>query len=671
MKTLKKIFHIESSFKSVEEEDGSLKISGYASTNDVDRVGDVIVPDAWNKNGGLDNFQKNPIILFNHDYDRPVGRATSIKVDERGLKLEVKISKAAQDIIQLVKDGVLSAFSVGFRVKDAKYDSDHDIYYITEAELYETSIVSVPCNQDAVFSLAKSFDSAEDKREFFKQIIDPAEQHAEDSVNAQDSAGEMAKDVDTSITKEIEMTPEELKAMAESVARETAAAIAKSQADAAAAAAKQKEVDTKETDRINAIVTSGAEKLMADIESRFKEKNESLETIVNELKEELKSRSSEIEKMRESKRNFTDRTGGSDWRKEFKEEVVDTYILGLASGKGWNTKRTTGLLEKVNSHSGVEVSSEDFEQIVSTNIERDIENSLILAPLFREMPMTSATMILPIMPDAGYAQFADGGTYATRNGKQTAPHGNLDERGVAVATGDGIALGERVISTKKLISTSFLGNETEEDAILPILPLIREAMVRSHARAIENALLLGNHAQGAFGTAGASFDGLVTLAAADGHIATPAGVYAGTDVITAADLFQLRKGMGKYGVRPEDVVYIVSQDAYYNLIEDAEFQDANLVTASVATKLKGSIGSVYGSQIIMCDEYAAKGAHMFHAMAVYTRNYAIPRLRGLKIESEYSVQEQRRVLVASQRLGFVDIIDGAATKFARRYKAVS
>ena len=71
---------------------------------------------------------------------------------------------------------------------------------------------------------------------------------------------------------------------------------------------------------------------------------------------------------------------------------------------------------------------------------------------------------------------------------------------------------ERTLSTKKLISQSYLGNETEEDAILPILPLIRESMVRSHARAMENAILAGNHADGAFGTGGAAFEGLITMA---------------------------------------------------------------------------------------------------------------------------------------------------------------
>jgi hypothetical protein len=47
----------------------------------------------------------------------------------------------------------------------------------------------------------------------------------------------------------------------------------------------------------------------------------------------------------------------------------------------------------------------------------------------------------------------------------------------------------------------------------------------------------------------------------------------------------------------------------------------------------------------------------------------MPRLRGVTIESDYEVANQRRVLVASQRLGFTDLIDGATTVHARSYKA--
>jgi HK97 family phage major capsid protein len=322
-------------------------------------------------------------------------------------------------------------------------------------------------------------------------------------------------------------------------------------------------------------------------------------------------------------------------------------------------------MEKANAHSSIEVSSDDFEQVVSTNIERDIQNELVLAPLFREIPMTSATQIIPILPDAGYAEFT-----ANQAASGSSPHGNLQTRGASYNPGSaaGLNLTERSLSTKKLISQTFLGNETEEDAIMPILPLLRESMVRAHARAIENAILVGDDADGAFGTSGASFEGLCHLAANDSQTTQPSGTFATTDSVTAADLLGLRKSMGKYGVNPSEVVYIVSQDVYYNLLEDAEFQDVNLV-GDMATKLNGEIGQVFGSRVLICDEFAAKAHSKFNAVAVYPRNFVMPRLRGVTVESDYEVANQRRVLVASQRIGFIDLIDGASAKQALKYKS--
>ena len=91
---MEKIFNLTSTFKSHVAEDGSAMIRGMASTSDFDRAGDSISHEAWTK-GGLKNFEKNPIILFNHDYDRPIGRATGLKVTDNGLELEAKISKSA------------------------------------------------------------------------------------------------------------------------------------------------------------------------------------------------------------------------------------------------------------------------------------------------------------------------------------------------------------------------------------------------------------------------------------------------------------------------------------------------------------------------------------------------------------------------------------------------
>jgi len=408
---------------------------------------------------------------------------------------------------------------------------------------------------------------------------------------------------------------------------------------------------------------SGAEKLMQDVESRVKSDYSNLEQVVKSLEKQLAEKSEEIMNIRESKRHFSDRQGQGDWQKAFEQDILDAKFAGLATGKGWDTPMSKSLMEKVNAHSGVGVSSADFEQVVSTNIERDIQNELVLAPLFREIPMTAANMIIPILPDSGYAEFA-----SAQTASGSSPHGNLAERGDSYgAPFGGVDLTERTLSTKKLISQSYLGNETEEDAILPILPLIRESMVRSHARAIENALLVGDDADGAFGTSGASFEGLCHLARNDSDYTQSSTAFA-SDTLTAAELLSMRKNMGKYGVNPSEVVYIVSQRSYYELLEDAEFQDANLV-GDMATKLSGEIGQVFGSRVLLCDEFATPATGTFAAIAVYPRNFVMPRLRGVTVESDYEVANQRRVLVASQRLGFIDLIDNSTSKWGYMYSA--
>jgi len=676
-----KIFHWSSTFKTLgEDDDGSVNIKGYASTNASDRAGDVIDHEAWTKNGGLENFKGNPIILFNHDYNKPIGRATSLEVNENGLELGARISKSAGDVKELIKDGVLGAFSVGFRVKDADYIKETDGFMIKDAELFEVSVVSVPCNQAAMFSIAKSFDSQSEydewKAEFSKEEKQAHEMEAvnTDEIDAPQAVGKTTQQERHMSTEKTTPNAEfDLKAFAEEVAKSTAAKIAMQQAEQKAkevseaeekAVKLETEVTEKEAEqeKVKTIVTaglSGAEKLVNDVEKRVSERQGDLESVVNELQKDLSEKKEEINAMRESKRNFSDR-GDSNWAKAFQSDIDDAWVMGLATGKGWNTNMASDVMQKVNAHSGVGVSSADFEQTVSTNIERDIQLELVLAPLFREIQMTSATQILPIMPDSGYAEFT-----ANQAASGTSPHGNLEERGDAYdSTYSGIDMTERTLSTKKLISQSYLGNETEEDAILPILPLIRESIIRSHARGIENALLLGNHADGVYGTSGAAFEGLVTMAGAN---KTQSATAFASESLTASMLLNARKNMGKWGMNPRDVIYIVNSTEYFNLLSDAEFQDVNLV-GNMATKLNGEIGEVFGSKVIVCDEFKTPAVSKFFALAVNAKNFVMPRLRGVTIESDYEVANQRRVLVASQRLGFTDLIDASTACHTLQYK---
>ena len=178
------------------------------------------------------------------------------------------------------------------------------------------------------------------------------------------------------------------------------------------------------------------------------------------------------------------------------------------------------------------------------------------------------------------------------------------------------------------------------------MPMLVDSVARAHARAVDNAIINGS----------GSITGLDGFATAHG---TTLDISDGTK-LTAALLLAARKDMGKYGINPSDLAYVVSQARYFELIEDAGFQDVTDVGSDLATKITGQIGSVFGTPVIVSDSFPAEGAGVPVAFAVNTRNYVIPRLRGVTVETDYEVGNQRNVIVASQALGFEELVADAA-----------
>ena len=651
---MNKIFNLTSTFKSHEVEDGSVMIRGMASTNDFDRAGDTISPDAWAK-GGLHNFENNPIILFNHDYNKPIGRATGLKVTPKGLELEAKISKSAPEgVCELVKDGVLGAFSVGFRVKDADYLSETDGYKIKDAELFEVSVVSVPCNQAATFSLAKSFDSSEEY-EAFKKTFTNRVDLASQSLAKDDKLSVASDTLDgAQAQKEIKMseevkTPEvDLEAFAKKVAEETAAKIAMKQAETKAAEeaaaveaaekaqaeAEQKAAQEEEVKQ--AVVTgveSGTEKLMEDVQKELTARNADMEETLNKYKKELEEKSDEIAKMRESKRVFADRAEKSDISK-WGQDFLNAHMLGVMTRKGWDTDYARDIQEKAGIN--YTANAADIDQEVASLIEKEIQNELKVAALFREIPVNGAATVLPISVDVEPATFATNAT-----------SGNLENRGASDST---YKPKQVILNAYRLISSTFMDNEVDEQVLINLMPMLIEGVARAHGRAVENAILNGNSS---------APSGLTDFAAE--HVGGRRDISDG-DVVTAANLLNMRKEMGKYGLNPSDVTYIVSSASYYDLLSDSAFQTLDEVGSDLAVRITGTIGAVFGSPVVVSEEFPADNtAGNMAALAVYARNYVVPRLRGVTVEQDYEVMNQRRVVVATQSLGFEEIVAGSGS----------
>ena len=617
-----KVLFLNSSFIKSDTTDGettSITIEGYASTDDVDRQGDIVPASVWKK--GIQNYLKNPVILAYHNHCEPVGRMVGHKVDSKGLWIKARISSAADEVFDLVKDGILTAFSIGFRIVDAEYDAAKELFVVKELELHEISIVSVPANQNTLFSLSKAFDTAEEFKSF-KQQFAPESDSAKGLESSTEANGE--------IKKEWEMDPKQLEQMladaANKAAELTAKAIADTQAkqlaDKTAADKAEAELDARVKAAVASISTgdTGAERLMAEVEKRLATAEESSKSVIAGLEASLKEKASEIEAITKSKMSFQEAKDGMSYAD--KEKAV---LLSKMSGKAVDASRLgRQLVEKYGAH----VPSATWELEVSLNMENEIRRRLVVAPIFRNIAMQTNVMTIPVNPEAGYATWvtnAQFGAAASAGASQT--H----------------ALKEITLNAFKVATNEYTAYEEEEDSLLALMPVIRDAMVRRVAKAVDKAMLLG---------AGSGADPVKGLTVfATNTTATGNTVAAG---MTVAKMRALRQGLGAWGLDPSEVIYIVNTDTYYQLLDDTVFQTMNQVGPQ-ATLLTGQIGQIGGSPVLVSAEYASPGTGVAGAMAVNTANFIVGNQRGLRIDTQELVETQRRVMVASLRTGMTQI----------------
>lgn len=162
----------------------AVEIEWYASTKDKDRVWDIVVPDAFKS--ALEWYMMNPIVLLQHKAEKPIWVVEEANIDDNWLYIKAKITENTDWVMNQIKNGVLRAFSIWYRVKD--YDTDArelaDWSYdftniIKDLELFEISVVSIPANP---FALSKSIEWLLE----VKELVEWEEETVEES-NEQES----------------------------------------------------------------------------------------------------------------------------------------------------------------------------------------------------------------------------------------------------------------------------------------------------------------------------------------------------------------------------------------------------------------------------------------------------------------------------------------------------
>jgi len=174
------------------DEDRILRFT--TSTEAIDRDGDIISVDGWK----LDNYLKNPVILYGHNYEGlPIGKSVSTIIDSINKKLVQDVKFPTKDeyefadtVYKLAKAGYLNATSVGFIGLDSEPRLDEKGNWLgkkyKKQELLETSIVPVPSNPTALLE-ARSKGIISDKELKTLQIekeVDPPELKEVDEAEA-------------------------------------------------------------------------------------------------------------------------------------------------------------------------------------------------------------------------------------------------------------------------------------------------------------------------------------------------------------------------------------------------------------------------------------------------------------------------------------------------------
>ena len=144
-----------------------------------------------------------------------------------------------------------------------------------------------------------------------------------------------------------------------------------------------------------------------------------------------------------------------------------------------------------------------------------------------------------------------------------------------------------------------------------------------------------------------------------------------TTATSVANLLAIRAAMGKWGVNPADLVYIVGVSAYHDLIADSNMLTVDKMGPQ-ATILNGMVGSVGGVPVVVSEHVRenlnASGVHdaitatKTYNLCVNRREWAMGQRMALDVQIDDSLYREtfQRVAVAFMREDFQHIGSAAA-----------
>lgn len=333
------------------------------------------------------------------------------------------------------------------------------------------------------------------------------------------------------------------------------------------------------------------------------------------------------------------------------KEMANAVMLGYALNRRDVMDTRLGTKMKAVVQSG-----ENFISNFSTNIYEEMQQQLVVAPMFNRVQVDAKTFRIPVADeDDGFSGSNDGvaqfesGTYATGIGDSS----NVpDSYQNVIKSID--------LTPHKFMTSTHLAKDEEEDTILPLIDFLRASTTRRIARAIDKSILRGTGASSGFTanaaaiTAGTGFASVITGIT---KLANAAALQQQTGSSTAkaapAEIADARATLGKYGLQLGDqLVYITGVEGYNSLVAESDFRTVDKFGPN-ATYLTGALGAIYGIPVVI-SEFMDNVGTSWNTLGtlVYKPGFVIGERRGMEIESEYEPRQQVTAMYMSTRFDF-------------------
>lgn len=137
--------------------EGGIYFEGYANTDSRDEYGDIVLSSAWT-DSIISDYLKNPLLLYEHDPEQPIGKILTAERKDRGLWVGGFVSGKWEGAWK-VGEGLISGLSVRIRYDwdNMRFDEESASWIVAIKKLREISICSMPANDESFFEVGKSY----------------------------------------------------------------------------------------------------------------------------------------------------------------------------------------------------------------------------------------------------------------------------------------------------------------------------------------------------------------------------------------------------------------------------------------------------------------------------------------------------------------------------------